>query len=93
MIDCIHTQSVSKYRRRRQDKYLRRSRQLEKMRETKKRKREQAITDGWTPEPKMEKYYPLEFGVRDKATGETAWTDLKSVRQASRALGLILKYY
>jgi len=40
----------------------------------------------------MVRYYPLEFGVRVKATGETHFTDLKSVRHAAKALGLILKY-
>jgi hypothetical protein len=44
-------------------------------------------------EPKMERYYPLEFGVRVKATGETHFTDLKSGRRAAKALGLILKYF
>lgn len=44
------------------------------------------------PEPKMERYYPLEFGVRVKATGETHFVDLKSVRHSARAIGLILKF-
>jgi hypothetical protein len=44
-------------------------------------------------EPKMARYYPLEFGVRVKATGEVQFTDLKSVRHAAKALGLILKFY
>jgi len=43
-------------------------------------------------EPKLERYYPLEFGVRVKATSETHFVDLKSVRHAAKALGLILKY-
>jgi hypothetical protein len=44
------------------------------------------------PEPRFERYYPLEFGVRVKATGETHFVDLKSVRHAAKAIGLILKY-
>lgn len=40
----------------------------------------------------MERYYPLEFGVRVKATGETHWADLRSARHAARALGLVLKH-
>lgn len=44
------------------------------------------------PEPRMERYYPLEFGVRVKATGETHWADLRSARHAARALGLVLKH-
>lgn len=43
-------------------------------------------------EPKAVRYYPFEFGVRVKATGETHFTDLQSVRHAAQALGLILKY-
>ena len=45
------------------------------------------------PEPKMQRYYPLEYGVRVKATGETHFRELVSVRQAAKALGMILKYY
>ena len=44
------------------------------------------------PEPRMERWFPFEFGVRDKRTGQEAWHDLKSVRHAAKALGLILKY-
>ena len=44
------------------------------------------------PEPKLVRYYPFEFGVRVKATGETHFVDLRSVRQAAQALSLILKY-
>ena len=44
-------------------------------------------------EPRMQRYYPLEFGVRVKATGETYFVDLKSGRHAAKALGLILKYF
>ena len=43
-------------------------------------------------EPKMERNFRFEFGVRDKVNGETAWHDLKSVRHAAKALGLVLKY-
>lgn len=45
------------------------------------------------PEPKFERWHRYEYGIRDKSTGETHWRDLVSVRQASKALGLILKYY
>lgn len=43
-------------------------------------------------EPRMERYYPFEFGVRRKGNGETHWHDLVSVRHAAKALGLILKF-
>lgn len=45
------------------------------------------------PEPRMQRYFPFEFGVRVKATGETHFTDLKSVRHAAKAIGLILQFY
>jgi hypothetical protein len=41
----------------------------------------------------MVRWHRFEYGVRDKLTGETHFTDLKSVRQASKALGLIVKFY
>jgi hypothetical protein len=40
----------------------------------------------------MQRYFPLEYGVRVKGTGEIHWRDLASVRQAAKALGLILKF-
>jgi hypothetical protein len=69
---------------------------LKKMANWRKRKaeiRQERIEAGLLErEPVMVLYYPLEFGVRVKATGETHFTDLKSVRHAAKALGLILKY-
>ena len=44
-------------------------------------------------EPKMERWFPLELGVRDKITGETAWTDLRSVRDGARRLAVVLRHY
>lgn len=44
-------------------------------------------------EPKMQRWHRFEFGVRDKISGETHFTDLKSVRHAAKALGFILKFY
>ena len=45
------------------------------------------------PEPRMERWCRFEFGVRDKLNGEMHFRDLVSVRQAAKALGLILKFY
>jgi len=42
--------------------------------------------------PQPERKPRFEFGVRDRVTGEQAWTELRSVRHAARALGLVLKY-
>lgn len=67
-------------------------RKMKNWRAAKERKRLQRIADGWGPEPKMVRCFPLEFGVRRKSTGETHWHDLVSVRHAAKALGLILKH-
>jgi hypothetical protein len=68
-------------------------RKLANMRAAKSRIRQERIESGLLePEPRFERYYPLEFGVRVKATGETHFVDLKSVRHAAKAIGLILKY-
>lgn len=44
-------------------------------------------------EPKLVRFYPIELGVRDKLTGDTAFVDLKSVRDAAKRLGIVLKFY
>ena len=45
------------------------------------------------PEPRMKRWHRFQYGVRDKLSGEMAWRDLVSVRQAAKALGLIIKFY
>lgn len=64
---------------------------MRQMRDAKERKR--LATPVPESEPKMARHYPFEFGVRVKATGETHFVDLRSLRHANTALGLILKYY
>lgn len=44
-------------------------------------------------EPKFVRYYPLEFGLRDTRTGEVAWVEFKSIRDADRRLAVINNYY
>src|ERR1035438_9501872 len=44
------------------------------------------------PEPKMQRWYPLEFGVRDKALGVECWMDLKSLRDVMRRLAVLLRF-
>lgn len=44
-------------------------------------------------ESKRIHYFPLEFGVRDKRRGETAWVDFRSVRDAARRLAVVQKFY
>lgn len=63
------------------------------MRAAKARKRQSLIDAGLLErEPQFVRWFPFEFAVRDKRTGETVWHDLVSVRHAAKALGLILKY-
>ena len=67
-------------------------RKMANMRAAKERKRQERIAAGWEPKLKPVRAYRFEFGVRNKATGETHFVDLKSVRHAAKALGLILKF-
>jgi hypothetical protein len=62
------------------------------MRAAKKSKHEDAIAAGWRPEPKFERAYRFEIGIRNKDTGEACFVDLKSGRQAHKIAGLVLKY-
>jgi hypothetical protein len=43
-------------------------------------------------EPKMLPWHRFKLGVRDTVTGETAWTELRSVRDAARRLAVVLRY-
>ena len=74
----------------------RRERQLRKlanMRAAKARKRQERIAAGELErEPKLERWHRFEFGVRDKITGETHFVDLKSIRHAAKALGLVRQF-
>lgn len=74
-----------------QDKRKRQLERLAQMRDAKARKR--LANPPLEPEPKMERYYPLEVGFRDKATGELAWTDFRSVRQVIKSASLIQNLY
>ena len=78
------------YFRNRNERRARMLRKMANMRAAKERKRLAAPPPD--PEPKMIRWHPFEFAVRDKRTGEIAWHDLVSIRHAARALGLILKH-
>jgi len=68
-------------------------RKMAAMRAAKERIRQERIDSGLLEcEPKMTRYFPLEFGVRVKQTGETHFHDLTSVRHAAKALSLVLRY-
>lgn len=60
------------------------------MRAAKERKR---LANPVEPETKLVRWFPLELGLRDKRTGETAWVDFRSVRDAARRLLIVQKYY
>ena len=89
MTQCLHSQRVFRRRNRWQDKRERMLVKLANMRAAKARKR---LANPSEHEPKMERWFPLELGVRDKRNGETAWIDLRSVRDAAKRLRLILKH-
>lgn len=44
-------------------------------------------------EPEMVPFLPLQFGVRDKLSGDEAWVDLRSCRDAAKRIAVILRYY
>ena len=44
-------------------------------------------------EPKFERWYPLELGVRDKRSGDVAWVDLRSARDAAKRIRMVIKHY
>jgi hypothetical protein len=68
-------------------------RKMAAMRAAKERKRQERIAAGGTPEPRMERWYPMELGLRDKATGETAWVDFRSLRDALCRLAVVRRFY
>jgi hypothetical protein len=90
MTHCAQNLNVSKYRRRFSDKYKRKSERLAKMRAAKEQKR---LANPVEREPERVRYSPLQLGIRNKLTGETAWVDFKSIRDAVKRLAVIKKYY
>jgi hypothetical protein len=93
MQQCVQPFCFSRRRKRRQDKRQRQLDKLARMRARKAQLKQERIAAGLLePEPKMSRWYPFEFAVRDKRTGVIGWHDLVSVRQATLALGLIVKY-
>ena len=88
MTKCVQGQRFFSVRKARRERVLRK---MANMRAAKERKRLAS-----TPpqrEPKLIRYYPLQLGVRDKQTGDTAWVDFRSVRDAMRRLTVVQRYY
>jgi hypothetical protein len=65
-------------------------RKMEAMRAAKARKRLATQPD---PEPKMERWCPLQIGVRDRVSGDVAWTEFRSIRDAVRRLTVVRRFY
>ena len=63
---------------------------MARMRAAKERKR---LANPVEREPKFLRWFPLEIGVRDKRTGEVAWHDFKSVRDATKRLAVVQRFY
>lgn len=83
----MHSHTFFRNRKARRERVLQK---MAAMRAAKERKRlERGPVEA---EPKMTRWHRFEFGVRDKLTGETHFADLKSVRHAAKALGLVLKH-
>lgn len=92
MTQCVQSAAFSKRRNRWQDKRKRQLIKLANMRAAKECKRlARGPREG---EPKMARWFPLEFGVRDKRNGDTTvWTDLKSTRDVAKRIAVLLKHY
>lgn len=65
-------------------------RKMARMRAAKERKR---LANPVEREPKMVRWFQLEIGVRDKRTGEVAWHDFRSVRDAAKRLAMVQRFY
>lgn len=85
---CVQFRSFFRNQKQRRERVLRK---MAAMRAAKERKR----LAGTAPdrEPKLVPWFPLEFAVRDKVTGETVWLDLKSDRDVFRRVTVLLRYY
>lgn len=83
-----HRDVFLSYRKRRREAVLRK---MAAMRAAKERKR--LLLGPPEPKPMLERWYPLELGVRDKRCGVEVWTDFVSVRDSSRRLSVIQREY
>ena len=71
----------------------RRARLLRKMALMRAAKARKRMENPVQREPRMERWYPLEIGVRDKTSGAVGWVDFRSVRDAVHRLGAVAKWY
>ena len=88
MKPCAQSPSFYNYRKRRRNALLRR---MAAMRAAKERKRlERAAPEH---SPRLTRWHPLELGLRDKTSGDVAWVEFKSLRDAMRRLAVVQNWY
>ena len=87
MTNRAQSQFVSRNRNKLREEMLRR---LANMRAAKARKRSAKPIER---EPRLERWYPIELGLRDRRTGETAWVPFRSIRDAIRRLSVVRAEY
>ena len=93
MTHCLQPKPLLRRRNYRQDKRVRQLEKLKRWRQRKAEIRQERIAAGLLErEPKLERWYKFEIGIKNKLTGETCFVDLKSARQAHKIAGLVLKY-
>ena len=72
----------------------RRARMLRKMANMRAAKAARRLANPPTErEPVLIRWHRLELGLRDKCSGQVAWIDFRSIRDAVRRLSLVRKYY
>ena len=70
-----------------------RERMLRKMANFRAAKERKRLANPVEREPKLVRFYPLEFCVRNKLTGEvSSWHDLRSARRIAKQAALLLRY-
>lgn len=85
---CSQQEHLQRAIKRKRENALRRSRLGVLARERKR------IQNPRQREPELIRFYPLEFAVRDKRTGEQSrWIDVRSARDVARRIGMLLRFY
>lgn len=71
----------------------RRERMLRKMSAMRAAKARNRLANPVEHEPRMQRYYPLELGLRDRRSGEVAWVPFRSIRDSIRRLSVVQRWY
>jgi hypothetical protein len=88
--------AVSKYRKRKQDKYKRKCERLARMRAAKQRRHNEEIAAGWTTEPppgRIVRHPNISWAMRDDISGEVVWMEFKSVRDMAKRASMVARFY